>query len=342
MSRWQFRDEDAAHAALLQAGAIEDLETRLRDGFKALPEGDTICRIALALRPEHVVVSGWEAMNTQIAALSRQSPITAVGVDLSCHGDGEDANGWRIQTLETSYYADTRSFAFSTATPEAVREACDESTSPWSGDFVDIDEALTVTGVSELYHTLVHREAELSHPVDADTERAIFLGGWLRHLRVHQALARGLAEHGLARPIPLIVGAHDLTPYVTVPYWPGRVADYELAADRALSDKAARNKAHYAKITEDAITEWRERRETVLGWPRHVNPKQRANHIDFAKAHENVQRMDFPDLQGLPYSFEGSEADFAYLTALFRHLRHPEEPRPTPPPRTWRTILFGR
>lgn len=342
MSRWQFRDEDVAFAALLQAGATDDLESRLHAGFETLPEDDTIRRIALALRPEQVVVSGWETMNTQIAALSRQSPITAVGVDLSCHGDGEDAQGWRIQTLETSYYADTRSFAFSTATPEAVRAACDESTPPWSGDFVDIDEVLTVAGVSELYHTLIHREADLSHPVDPAAERAIFLGGWLRHLRVHQALARGLAEHGLARPIPLIVGAHDLTPYVTVPYWPGRVADYELAADRALSDKAARNRAHYAKITADTIAEWRERREAVRGWPRHVNPRQRANHVAFAKAHEDVQRMDFPDLKGLPYSYEGSEADFAYLTGLYRHLRHPEEPRPAPPPRTWRSVLFGR
>lgn len=342
MNRWHFRDEDHAFVALLQARACQDLEDRLRVGFEALPEDEAIRRLGLALRPEHVVVSGWEAMNTQIAALSRQSPITAVGVDLSCHGDGEDANGWRIQTLETSYYADTRGFTFSTATPEALREACDESTPPWSGDFVEIDEPLTVAGVSELYHTLIHREAELSHPVDRTVERAIFLGGWLRHLRVHQALARGLAEHGLARPIPLIVGAHDLAPYVTVPYWPTRVRDYELEADRHLSDKAARNLAHYAQITADTIAEWRNRREVVRGWPRHVNPRQRTNHVAFAKAHEDVQRMDFPDLKGLPYSYEGSEADFAYLAGLYRHLRHPEEPRPEPPPRTWRTILFGR
>lgn len=336
------RADDDTYAALLRGGAILELESRLDAQIGTLPDDQPIRRIAAGLSAESVSVQGWDRLNTRLAVLSRNKPITAVGVDITAHGDGQDAQGWRIQALETCYYADTASYAFSTASPEALRQACAVSTPAWAGGFEDIDDALSIEGVSEMHDTLIRLAAARTRIPDPVAERGLFLGGWLRHLRVHQALARGLAEHGLARAIPVIVGSHDLAPHVSAPYWPERLRDFEAAADREIAMQAARNRAHYAKVTEDTVAEWTERRAAIRGWSPRVNPRQREQHIAFARAHETVQRMDFPDLKGLPYSFEGTDAAFAHLTGLYRHLRHPEEPRPTPPRPTWRERLFGR
>ncbi len=329
---------------LLRTGALESLEAELRDALVVLPE-DPVRSAALALTADDVRIRGWEAMCATAAVLCRRKPITAVGVDLTIHGDGQDAWGRQILYLETSYYADDCGLAFSTASPGAIREACGASTPAWSGGFVETDDAVTVEGVNGL-HDAVER-ARVVGGDEADQAQPAVLGGWMRTLRVHQALARTLAREGLPGGVPLIVGAHDLPPYATAAYWSTVARDDAAAADAAAADAAVaaaaeRERAHDAEITRTTIAEWTQRRETLRGWPWWVNRQARANHVGFARAHEAVQRMHHPELAGLPCSFEGTTADFAYLTALYSHLRHPDEPRPSPPHRPWQQRLFGR
>ncbi|MFX9740661.1 hypothetical protein ABTP03_19885, partial [Acinetobacter baumannii] len=76
-----------------------------------------------------------------------------------------------------------RSFAFSSASREVLREACTQSTPAWVGDFVEIDDAIKVTGLDRLYDALTHREQACDRS-DETAERALFYGSWLRHLRV--------------------------------------------------------------------------------------------------------------------------------------------------------------
>lgn len=343
MSTVSERIEDRANAALLRSGQTAELESRLRDGFQQIPKDEPIRVAAESVSLSDVRTAGWDALNTAIAVHSRETPITAVGLDLTIHGEAEDDGGRTILPLETSYYADTRSFAFSQTSRDQVRRACEEGTPPWTGDFVDIEEALTIDGLNRL-HDAVVQAAYRDRAVDEapHRRRAAYLGGWMRHLRAHQVLARDLALHGLARPIPMIVGTHDLSPYVIAAYWPTRTVDYEVAAERAIAERAARHRAHDTALTEQAIAEWRERRTAIRTWPWYVNPRQRNTHRAFAMAHENLQRKDHPALARLPYSFQGSEADFAYLCALYRHLRHPETARPHAPTRTLLDALLRR
>ena len=48
----------------------------------------------------------------------------------------------------------------------------------------------------------------------ARRSRGVRVGQWFLHLRFHQAIERELARHGLPRTLPVIVGEHDVGPFV--------------------------------------------------------------------------------------------------------------------------------
>lgn len=197
----------------------------------------------------------------------------------------------------------------------------------WAGAFIDIDDAVGIDGVNALHDALL--TLDWSRRKDAAAQRTLFVGSWLRHLRVHQTLARKLTTTGLSSPMPLIVGANDIEPFVTVAYWPER--DEIDAAGKTALEIAARRQDLRTKVTDETIAEWRELHTTYGGWRGNTDLYFSDQRRNFQKNYEDCQRYGLPELDGLPYSFEGTDAEFEYLIALYRHLRHPDQDRPQLP-----------
>jgi hypothetical protein len=337
-----------AMAALIRSGRHSEADVVLARLLAAVPS--ELSAIGLALPAENVAVTGWDAFNTQIEVISlRGEPVTAVGIDITGQGDATDAEGRREQLLETSYYTDAGGFRFSAASRDDLLAASAAGKTPsWVGCFADLDGSLSSSGLAPLYDALLRRSGRRWSHLKTDAERldnlAGFLAGWLRHLRVHQAVGRGLVENGLARNIPVIVGTNEVAPYFTAVYYPAEVRDYRAAAAESLAAAQRASRAARARHTEDQIARWREQRDAIRSWNRWVNPDKRRSYIEFAEASEKVARLGTP-LSEFGPGHTLSDADFERMIQIYRHHRDPEAPSPLPspvasPPR--RLFGFGR
>jgi hypothetical protein len=343
------KEFDAAMAGLIRSDRHDDADRLLAGHLAAVPA--ELARLCLSLPAREIAVEGWEQFNTQIEVhSSRGEPITAVGVDITDQGDATDAAGRREQLLETSYYNDRSGFAFSAADRQDILAASAGGATPrWVGGFAEIDDSLTVSGLAPLYDLLLQRPERLWSYMANDADRlenlASYLAGWTRHLRVHQAIKRGLLEHGLARKIPLIVGTNEVSPYFYAVYYPKRVGDYRAAASQSIEAKQRAHRAAYAQHTEDQIAQWREQREAIRSWSPRVNPDKRQTYIEYVKASEKLARLGTP-LVAFEASYNLSDGEFERMVAAYRHHRDPSAPPPPlapalPASQTTPRRLFG-
>jgi hypothetical protein len=336
---------EARMAALIRADRHDEAEALLTPLLRAT--GTEVSAICLGLNADAVQVAGWDACSTRIEVISTKGEaVTALGIDITDQGDAVDANGLREQLLETSYYTDRSGFAFSTAGRDAVLAASERGTAPWVGSFEDIDASLSVPGLAGLYNALLQHPTLLWTHLKTDEERranaGAFLGAWFRHLRVHQAVKRGLEQHGLARLIPVIVGTNEVPPYFSAIYYPTKTVDRRAAAAESIEASRQAGLAAYARITEEQIARWREQRDAIRSWSPRVNPDKRRTYIEYVEASENLLRRDTP-LAAFGHGHTLSDTEFERMILAYRHHRHPDAPPPPPaaPPSLARR-LFGR
>ena len=335
---------DARLASLIRSHRHEEAEALLVPLLRA--SGGEISTLCLELGVDAVRVSGWEAFNTRIEVVSAGGkPVTAVGVDISDQGDAVDANGLREQTVEVSYYTDASGFAFSTATRDAILAASERGTAPWVGAFEEIDASLSVHGLAALHDALLRHPALVWRHARSDEEirsnAGSHLGGWFRHLRVHQAVKRGLEEHGLARAIPLIAGTNEVPPYFCAIYYPAKIVDFRLAAAESIEATRQANRAAYARITEEQIARWREQRDAIRSWSARTNPDKRRTYIAYVEAAEDALRRGTP-IAAFGHGHALSDAQFERMIQAWRHHRDPQAPPPPAPPAGMVRRLFGR
>ena len=337
-----------AVASLIRSDRHAEAEAILADHFATVPS--EFSALALSLPAEAISITGWEAFNTKIEAVSLGGkPVTAVGIDITDQGDATDEEGRREQLLESSYYTDESGFRFSEATGESLLAASGgASTAPWVGCFADADAGLAVKGLAPLCDALLQRPERVWSYMTTDAERrenlGAFLAGWLRHLRVHQGVKRHLEEHGLARNIPVIVGTNEVPPYFTAIYYPAQLGDYRAAAEQSRAASERGHRAAYAEHTEEQIARWREQREGIRLWSPQVNPDKRRTYVDFVEASEKAARVGTP-LVAFGPGHMLSDAEFERMVMTYRHHRDPSAPRPPPAPPASaprRPITFGR
>jgi hypothetical protein len=336
-----------AMAGLIRIARHDEAEAVLTDLLGSLPF--PLARLCLKLPARDVTVTGRHEFNTRIEMMSsRGKPVTAVGIDITDQGDARDAQGRREQLLETNYYTDECGFAFSRASRDDILAESAQPTAAWVGGFADLDGSLSVSGLAPLYDALLQQPERAWSYMKTEEERlenlASYLAGWFRHLRVHQAVKRGLDENGLARSVPVLVGTNEVPPYLTAVYWPMRILDYREAAVESREAEEKNRRVAYAQHTEDQITRWREQREAIRSWSPRVNPDKRRTYIEFVEASEKLARHGTP-LDAFDHGYQLSDADFERMVQTYRHHRDPSAAPPPPPvsPGAPRRIFgFGR
>ena len=108
-----------AVASLIRSDRHAEAEAILADHFATVPS--EFSALALSLPAEAISITGWEAFNTKIEAVSLGGkPVTAVGIDITDQGDATDEGG---VANSSSNRATTRTRAGS-ASPRRPGKAC--------------------------------------------------------------------------------------------------------------------------------------------------------------------------------------------------------------------------
>lgn len=220
-----FRDE----AELRQF--CNDVQQDLRDGHAAeaaervvfalgvLEEfGHPIVELCREYPADRIAVHGWENIADRLDALDKpDQPITAISIDLSCHGDiGEDSDEAIAPNLETNFFADN-AFPFSTSDLAALCAGYSGSGCEWQGNFQDIDATITVSGIGRLSFAIDELERQSRNSDDPAGSDAAVVALAYRAVIVYQAIYAMVDEYGLPRPLTIIVGNNESYPFFDAP-----------------------------------------------------------------------------------------------------------------------------
>jgi hypothetical protein len=206
---------------LLRDGEADLAAERLEVGLEALEElGHPIAGYCRAVPVDHIELLGWDLLAERLAALDQSGvPITAIGIDLSCHGENlADANGHFEPYLETNFYSD-HSFPFSAATRYELIDSYTTSSCPWQGAFVDIDGTITTRGLDELNAVVNELEhaCRTGHTDNGMDHDAMLIASAFLAVRLHQAVKAKIAADGLPRPLTVLVGSNESFPFFDAP-----------------------------------------------------------------------------------------------------------------------------
>jgi hypothetical protein len=302
-------------AGLIRAGSFDALDAELADQIAANPSRfDAVSRAA-----GPASIHGWDELYADIAALdAKGEQVTAIGIDLTGHGEGDEPE------FEVSFYDDS-SFAFSGATHADLLAASEGYSTEWQGCFLDIGNMLEVRGLAPLHRALREYPHRWNTPgAELPEDYAGFvLAQWMLYLRVHQALAAALAEQGLPRPMPVVVGEHDFGPTCHATYMVDRIADNAAATARILEERDAASAQAYDRNTERMIAETRERRAVVRYWFWWRNRKERKTSIELAEAQEKLLFDGVVSTRGQQPVWRLSDREFETFLDRFREHRRP-------------------
>jgi hypothetical protein len=208
---------------LIWAGELQAAEDVLLDDLLNLdhPIAD-ICR---ATTLDHIgwnnTYGGWNAVNEMIArGESRHKPFTALGIDLSNHGDPpKNPEGWQEPYIEVSFYSDAY-FPFSATDNAELLVQMEKSSTPWQGCFEEIESMLLTIGLAQLHSAIeLINIANCQSPKKQSVENdSVILGSIFRTLRFHQAVKRHIENTGIAKMMPVIVGSNEMSPFFDAPY----------------------------------------------------------------------------------------------------------------------------
>ena len=243
-------------AALFGAQELYAAEKLIDRGFRAKPSPFAdVCR---SIGPNDVRIAGWDRVHASIIQLAqRGKACTAYGIDLSPHSETDEP------LLECSYYDDS-SFVFSIASDAEILSAygVTPGKAPWLGSFLDCDCQLTITGLAELYQLRLRTSRTVGGYVSPAMlhYEGYILAEWFLHLRVHQAIRRDLAKHGMPQAMPVIVAENDFQPHVISVYRAAKVDDLIGAATRIIEPRRTDARDSHARHTAKTIAEIRQRR----------------------------------------------------------------------------------
>lgn len=211
------------------APALAEIDARL-DELSANP----LARVALAVDPATVAITGWHAIARNIASLDvHGQPISAVSIDLANPAAAARVGDDAMQAppiLETAYYCD-EVFPFSTSDRGILNAAFGRAGPRWRGQHEHLDREVGVNGLEALcgvYHAAFpHMErGELPDLADYDVPR---LCAMRAAVILHMAIARAVSEEGLPHAIAVLCGSNEDYPFFEAPVTTR--AEYEEATD---------------------------------------------------------------------------------------------------------------
>jgi hypothetical protein len=314
-------------AGLIRAEAFDTLEAELQEQLEANPSPfAAACR---ASTRSGVAMLGWDQLHANIATLDRKgTPCTAIGIDLTGHGEGIEPS------FEVSLYTDS-AFPFSTADRDTLLAASMNYGVPWQGCFDEIEANLECRGLGKLHVAICgypHRFDGIGATLPPDFA-GFTLALWWLYLRVHQGIADALAEHGVPRAMPVLVGEHDFGPWLVSVVMAREVSDTSARIAHILADRAERSRHFYDLTTERMIAEIREKRAVVRNWSFWRNREQRRTAIGLLEASDKLIFADVVSTRGQQSVWLLSDPEFETLLDRFREHRRPgssAEPHPDP------------
>ena len=226
------KDYVQAIADLIRAERHDLAEDTLIGGLASL--NVPLAELCLETRTNLVELTQWDTLQQMIfRPLDSGALCTAVGLDLSNYGNQRMTPGEGVEpTVEVKFYSD-ESFAFSVKSrDEILAENVSDGSVPWHGS---VDDAATflmdVVGLARLNSVVeldkTQRYARTwpssptPEPAPAPANYVAFrLAQWLLALRYHRAVKHHLDREGLARRLPVIVGSHDVGPFLEAVYYP--------------------------------------------------------------------------------------------------------------------------
>lgn len=255
-------------AGLLRRREYDQAEKVLVEHLTAFPGPiATACR---GVADGHVVLSGWEEVDADLVDLCRRDVrVTAVGLDLSNYSDAEGHSWWdREPVVELKVFTD-EVYPFSESRRQDLLDLSETYPAPWTDQTLGEESAhLAVSGLRALNGALVHHASVEAWNPQSETPLsteavAEYLGWWWQHLRFHQAVTRDLDERGLALGVPVLVGTHDVGPWIQAVHLPGRQSDHEASSERILQERLASRPAAREAHIEETVRGLREARDDV-------------------------------------------------------------------------------
>jgi hypothetical protein len=218
----------------------------------------------------HVVLHGWDEVDADLVDLCRRDRgVTAIGLHLSNYSDEQGQAWWdKEPVVELAAYTDAV-YPFSQSRRQDLMDLSETYPAPWTDQALGEESAhLTVTGLRAVNGALLHHASV--EPWNPNGQRGLsneavaeYLGWWFMHLRFHQVVARDLDARGLAFAIPVLVGTHDVGPWVQAVHVPAVVSDHEARSEEILQERVRMGPAAREAQTEESVRDLRAARDDV-------------------------------------------------------------------------------
>lgn len=196
--------------------ALEQARTRLA-GVGGGNRG--LIKLAVKTDFHDIVLKGWHELGARLEEVDKAGePVTAIGIDFSWPGHtGSKPNplGKLAPNIETNYYADLSTLAFSAADRPALLSGYSTYGSEWQGAFLDLDSLISVDGLEELYGA-VQLASKDAGKDDADGD-AHALAAAIAAILLHLAVRHTIEQRGLPRKLAVLVGSNEDYPYFDAP-----------------------------------------------------------------------------------------------------------------------------
>ena len=226
---------DREIAGMLRSWHFDAADAFLREQLTGLR--GRIADAARATTAEAVRIDGWDVVNRECARrLAAGIPLGAIGLNLSNYNDSS-TSVWHDKepAIEFAVYGNDV-FDFYDATIEEILRVSETPPTPWQGMMIGPDPPIVpeLFGLRSLNSALL--EYENSAPwrpsysdaaqIAAPEEYVAFaLGQWMLHLRFHQGVVRQMKEVGLPMSAPVLIGEHDVLPFIRSVAPPGKTID---------------------------------------------------------------------------------------------------------------------
>jgi hypothetical protein len=323
LSTWAGRGSFGGEiAGMLRRREYDQADKVLVDHLTAYPGPiATACRGAA---DGHVTLSGWDDVDADLVDLGRRGhTVTAIGLELSNYSDEQGHAWWdKEPVVELAAYTDAV-YPFSESRRQDLMDLSESYPAPWTDQALGEETAhLTVTGLRAINGALLHHASV--EPWNPNGQGALsteavaeYLGWWFMHLRFHQAVARDLDERGLAFAVPVLVGTHDVGPWVQAVHLPTVVSDHETRTEEILRERARSGPATREAQTEETVGELRAARDDVrrFGFFSRSAERKAAEDVAAAKVVVSCQLAGIP-LPARPIGSMGGKEFEQWLEAF--------------------------
>lgn len=309
--RLETRDDLAAFtgeaARRLRALDFTGAERLIADVLAANPS--PFAALCHAVPADRVAITGWEELFADIAQQAAKGVhVTAVGIDLSGHSEGDDPY------FEVSLY-DDKPFGFSATTRDEILAENERYATPWTGRFLDISGSLRCHGMNRIFDAMTAYEHR--YTVTGPTLPEHFAGFaavmWFAYLRVNQAVKREIDTRGMPHPMPVITGEHDFGDWFQNVHMATRVAEDRGSNARIADARRAEQVARFLADLERQVNSYRDARRTIRGFTGFFRTAEQRRYIDFSLAREKSDQKFLGFTTPRP-SWKLSDGDFeAYL-----------------------------